>query len=160
MLNNPHLVRVEETWLLAYEFVPGGGSNGFLKVEPIGAQHRNEVAAQGTLSVAASAASGTALGPTALTLDSANGTPSSLELFVWNGSDAAITVTLEQAMTVGGSAKYAANNAANAVAVGAGAGIVLNVQGAALGDDAPQVSGKTTSAATSGGTVTVQLRYA
>lgn len=151
-------VRVEETWLYAFEW-SGGQRNGFLKVEPLGSEYRNQIAASAALTVAAAAVSGTALAAQVLALDSSKPLPGRFVLIVFNGADASVSVTLSNVITVGSGSEPVAVSGASSLAVAAGTGLSVVVDAAGFGDASPQISGATTSAATNGGTVTVQLRY-
>ena len=145
--------------LWVFEFTEQGSKNGFWKTEPIGAEHRNQIAASASLAVAGGTASGAALSAEALVLDSSKALPGRLVLMAFNGSDADSVLALNNQISIGGSLQSVVVEGASQIALPAGTGISVIVQGAAFGDASPQVSGSTTSAAVSGGDITVQLRY-
>jgi hypothetical protein len=132
--------------------------DGMFIAEHLGAQNRNKVYASAVLTIPAAAASGT-VETGLLVLDVNQDLPLYLAVFVWNGSDASLSLTVNNAMLVGTTTEYVPVTGVNALAVPAGSGLFVVAQGIGLGDSSPQAYVKTTSAATNGGNVTVQLRF-
>lgn len=134
---------------------PTAGGEGFLMVDTPGTQYRNQVAASADLSVPAGAATGSKY-TAALTLPPSNDFPLRFVLFVQNNSDTAVSVTVQN--TLNGT--FCDADGAAGLSVQASGGISKVIQGVGFGTGAPQVAVTTTSAATNGGTLHVELRYA
>jgi hypothetical protein len=148
------MVRPDSVLIYIGEPLPSG--NWVMKADPVGVENRNSIAASASLTVPASAASGTAIAAVDLTPNPSNDLPFRFAVLVYNGSDASANVTVSDQITVGTSTVPVQ---VVQISVPAHSGALQVVEGIGLGDTTPIVSAVTTSASTNGGTITVQLRY-
>lgn len=135
---------------------PTPNQEGFYAVEPVGAENRNTVAASASVTIAAAAASGTTQ-TAQLSINQNYDLPYRFLMVIQNGSDANVSVEILNSYSQGTPANCVVSG--TQATVNAGQGLVQLVYGVGVCDGNPIVQVATTSAATNGGTVSVELRY-